>query len=245
MKAIAPRKTARAGKVTPAPSLPEISKHIRKAQAALIAENERMLAAVGRWNESRKYSNVEIGWDLLRAVVLHRSDTKTRFKSFSTGVETLSTPARQPLTTGETENGGFYAWLKTEHADIEPRTARNWMNAARNAGLTAESAPAEVAALRRKKALEGIALAKLYRAVAGDEDPQPSLADRAHAQRLMAEITFTHGRSGLLHRLHETVIESALFAHLSGDQIERLYHTLAEATDKVAEHRPQSIRRAD
>ncbi len=202
-----------------------------------------MLKAVSRWNETRKYSTVEIGWNLLRAVALHRSDASTRFKSLSTRDGNLSTPEPQTLTKGETENIGFYAWLAKEHADIEPRTARNWMNAARNAGLTADSTPEQVAAIRRQKKLAGIALSKLYRSPDGSDDEVP-MSERFQQQRILAELKFLAGRSGLVAQLHEYIIEQGTFAHLNPEQIDQVYFKLDEATKKVATFRRDNRREA-
>ena len=118
------------------------------------------------------------------------------------------------------------------------------MNAARNVGLTAESTPQQVAALRKGNKLANIPLAKLYRAPEGDAEPEPSIADQVQARRLMAEMQIMTGRGGLLNRVDEVIVKQALFAELSADQIERLYHKLSEATDKVAEHRPNARRKA-
>ena len=207
----------------------QIATAIRAVQEREQKEVLKFLASAKKRSEARKYNLVELGWNLLRlkeATPHGNVENQHAAKNKSETVSDLFS--------------GFETGVQQEF-DIEPRSARNYMNAARNAGLTAESTAADMASLRKKKALAATPLAILYRSPEGEQREQSPI-EHAKAQRLMAEITFTHGRSGLLHRIHETIIEHALFAHLSGDQIERLYHELAAATDKVAEHRSNPAR---
>lgn len=212
--------------------LAQITAGIRAVQEREQKETLKLLESAKKRAESRKYNCVELGWQLLRLkeVTAHgNAGNQHAAKNKSDTVTLLFC--------------GFEEGVQSEFG-IEPRTAQRYMNAARNAGLSAESKPSDIALLRKKKALVNTPLAKLYRNPDGEAQPETSLADQMQARRIMAEMKLMAGRGALLNRIHEEILQEALFSSLSPDQIERLYHKLAEATDKVAEHRPNARRKA-
>lgn len=213
------------------PPLLQISAGIRAVQAALLKHHERTQTVVLKFGEERKYAAVEIGWQLLRGRAVHvKAIGEDR-------VETVSTRQGQDAK-GRFEEapGGFLSWLAAEHADIEERTARNYMVAARNAGLTEKSTAKDIAKLRKTKALADTPLAKLYRT----EDASRELSPHEIAQQEMqfAQARLVVGKGALLNRLRTEILTEGLPGKLPPEQIEELYHTSREVTDWLNQRRP-------
>lgn len=72
-------------------------------------------------------------------------------------------------------HGGFGDFLKSDTVsdlEIQERSARRYMQAAENAGLTHKSKPADIAKLRKAKTLHGVKPTDLYKLPPAQEDDQ-------------------------------------------------------------------------
>jgi len=151
----------RAAKGRPMP-LAEIEDHIRELDAK-IDDRTR-----GYHNEVI-YDIVAKGLMLLKGRAAHQTETLTQFqkgnkKAAKNGGETVSPPSEKHLVRlGEVGEKGFLAWFEETFEGQQIRTARNYMNAARNAGLTSDHGLEDVEALRVAAALHEKKPTDLYR----------------------------------------------------------------------------------
>jgi len=86
----------------------------------------------------------------------------------------------------EVGHGHFEDYLKSDTVSvlgITDRTARRYMAAAENAGLSENSTVRDVLALRKAKALHGKNPTDLYRLKSGDEETKPTAGETADLVR--------------------------------------------------------------
>ncbi len=146
------RRASKPGEPMP---LAEIEDHIRQLDARI---NEK----------TRGYHN-EVIYDIVGKglMLLKGRDVHLR-QGQKALVETVSTSGKQPTSRAlakaeEKGEQGFLGWLEASFPDQSTRTARNYMNAARNAGLTSDHALADVEALKLTAALHEKKPTDLYR----------------------------------------------------------------------------------
>lgn len=125
------------------------------------------------------YDRVAIGLCLLKGRELHLQKAG-RPKNCGNG-STISAKAE-----GKADLG-FIAWLETKFPGFSTRTARNYMNGARNCGLTADHSLEDVDALRTAQALHDKTAKELYRLEDALKD-QPDHDDQAPAPNLVAAV---------------------------------------------------------
>lgn len=178
------RRAAKPGAPMP---LTEIEENIR-ALDARIDDRTR-----GYHNEVI-YDIVGKGLMLLKGREAHLAQESTQFKK--RGVETVSTPsAKQLAKIGEQGERGFLAWLGEKFEGQSTRTARNYMNAARNAGLTSDHTLADVEALRQTAALHEKKPTDLYRLA--DALQTPALPDKPEPVANIVAQTFAEAKTGV------------------------------------------------
>lgn len=127
-----------------------------------------------RYQRITKYDRVLIGLWLLKAKHLNLApNNASRGGGRGNKKETVSN-------VGHGLDGGFLAWLKETCPDIPRSTAYNYLNAAINAGLTIESTEADVAKLKKSKALDDTSIKDLYKSPTlladtpeDDDEPEP------------------------------------------------------------------------
>lgn len=201
--------------------LEQIIAAIRAIQERDQGEEDAHQRAVTRREDSHMYHRVEIGWRgmQLKEALPHGN------------------AANQHAAKNKNDNLSFLFFEGFEAGcqaafDIDPKQMQRYMQAARNAGLTAESTQADMDKLRETDALAGKTLSKLY--VVPGEKPAPLTPfEEARDKMRFAVLRLTQGKLCLLERLHTEIMEEALPAFLPPAQIENLYHKLAEATEKV------------
>lgn len=113
--------------------------------------SSRIEKEYARYDRITKYDRVLIGLWLLKAKHLHL-------------IPTVGTRSRRDEKTGQLKaaSGGFLDWLKEHAPHLKQATAYNYQYAALNAGLTIESTEADVAKLKKAKALDGTPIKQLY-----------------------------------------------------------------------------------
>lgn len=136
-------------------ALAEIEDHIIQLDAQI---NDRTRA----YHNEVIYDIVAKGLMLLKGREIHLRQGQKAL------VETVSTSGKQPTPKAlakaeEKGEQGFIAWLEKTFPEQSARTARNYMNAARNACLTSDHGLADVAALRQTGALNEKKPTDLYR----------------------------------------------------------------------------------
>lgn len=182
LEVLPPIKRASKGQIMP---LAEIEDHIR-ALDAKIEDRTR-----GYHNEVI-YDIVGKGLMLLKGRALHLAQASTQFqaggkKALKSGVETVATPSGKQLAKIEEKGeGGFLGWLEEKFPEQSSRTARNYMNAARNAGLTADHGPEDVEALRVAMALHEKKPTDLYRLADAVKD-EPTRDEPAPAPNMVKD----------------------------------------------------------
>ena len=129
------------------------------------------------------YDLVEIGWIFLQGKAAIEHGMTGKQNASKNGHETVSHPS-----------AGFLKWLWSAAPGIEARSAQNYMNAARNLGLSAESSLEDVRALRDADALEGKKLKDVYKAPGNDDggnkpgSPKPAFNDAQKAQLFVKSV---------------------------------------------------------
>ncbi|MEO7933233.1 MAG: hypothetical protein ABIT76_08760 [Chthoniobacterales bacterium] len=112
------------------------------------------------WRNESIYDRVAIGLCLLKGRELHL-DISGRPKK-SGNVSALSKADKKKQEKAEL---GFYNWLEERFPNFNRRTATNYMNAARNCGLTSDHSLEDVDALKTAQALHDKTSKDLYRLV--------------------------------------------------------------------------------
>jgi hypothetical protein len=160
--------------------LPPVKRPAKKGAPMPIAEIEDHLRRLDSkiTEHTREYQNTVIydivgkGLLLLKAREIHLASAG-RPKIVET-VSTISKKDAKALAKMEAKGDqGFIAWLEEAFPDQTTRTARNYMNAARNAGLTSDHSLDDVDTLKRAMALHEKKPTDLYRLVDKDETPAP------------------------------------------------------------------------
>ncbi len=156
--------------------LAEIEDHIRSFDAK-IAER------------TRAYQN-EVIYDIVAKGLMLLKARETHLKQGQkTLVETVSTSAKKQaraLAKQEEEGErGFLAWLESRFPGQSSRTARNYMNAARNCALTSDHDLDDVEALRQAQALHEKKPTDLYRLT---DTPPPPPGNSEQPRNLVTEV---------------------------------------------------------
>jgi hypothetical protein len=150
-------------------ALADIEAHLRRIDAQ-IAEHTR------GFHNTVIYDIVAKGLLLLKANAAHNAQgTRTDRK------KPRATVAQSPAAPG------FDQWLEDHFPDTSRRSAYNYMNAARNAGLTSDHTLEDVDALRESLALHEKKPTDLYR-LPDSLKPAPSLDDPAPPVNLAAQV---------------------------------------------------------
>lgn len=169
----------RAGKGKPMP-LAEIEDHIRAIDA-------RIDGCTRGFHNEVIYEIVGKGLMLLKGREAHLRQGQKAL------VETVSTSGKQPTSKAlakaeEASEKGFLAWLDEKFPEQSSRTARNYMNAARNVGLTSDHTLDDVQALKLTMALHEKKPTDLYR-LADAVSETPDENEPAPQPNLVADLT--------------------------------------------------------
>ncbi len=166
------------------------------------------------------YDMIEIGWILLqgKAAIDHGMSGKTNAAKNET--DTVSDPI-----------SGFGKWVAETFAEINERTARRYMNAARNMKLSADSTLEDVHALRAANALGDRRLTDLYLPPRGEEELVDAEQDAEVARRNAEAATFEES----IVNLTQLGIEKRAFALMPKPRLKVLEGQVIELRKAIGE----------
>ncbi len=153
------------------PDMTVFADRVREVQQTIQTKRVQVAEFMLRRQVDIAYDLVEIGWILLQGKAAIEHGSTGNNNATKNGTETVSDPF-----------SGFGNWLAATFADINERSARNYMNAARNLKLTDKSTREDVRALRDNKVLEDKRLKDLYLPPKGEEESVDPEADAEHAR---------------------------------------------------------------
>lgn len=206
------------------PALVPIFDGIRDVEAFVAGKINRVQRYLHEQETDIAYDKVEIGWWLLRGKAAAGHGMAGQRNAAKIESETVS---------DSISPAGFLGLVTAVFPEIQERTARNLMNAARNLGLTAESPLTAVHALRTAKALGHRRLKDLYRPPAGELEDSGGEGGMSFEQlRAQSEITSFQES---IRRLNSLGLEKRVFLSLPPAQLRQIDGTLLELRRAIAE----------